>query len=355
MVDLLPLHRLDPERFETAAILKGLAAASRPLAEFKGVAASLPNPRILLSALGLREAKDSSAIENIVTTHDELFRFDLRSEAEASAAAKEVAGYRRALWTGFETIREAGLIANRHILDIHALLEGHRGGFRRVPGTTLRDGTGRVVYVPPSPERVPELMSDLERFVNDLDSPIDPLIRMALIHHRFESIHPFYDGNGRTGRILNVLYLVHEGLLDLPVLYPSRHIVRTKARYYDLLRQVQVADQWEAWVLYMLEGVEETARDGVRIIGRIRDLYFRTKQTIREGWPSFYSRDLVHNLFEWPYTKISLMQAELGVSRLTATRYLDRLAEAGVLEKRRVGRTNYYVNVPLVEVLTEDR
>jgi len=354
MAQLAPLHRLAPERFETVTLLKGVAAASRQLAEFKGVAASLPNPRILVNALGLREAKDSSAIENIVTTHDELFRFDTRSEAEASAAAKEVAGYRRALWAGFEAIRAAGILANRQILETHALLEGHEGGFRKVPGTTLRDGAGRVVYVPPSPERVPELMSDLERFVNDRDSPIDPLIRMALIHHRFESIHPFYDGNGRTGRILNVLYLVHEGLLDLPVLYMSRHILRTKARYYDLLRQVQEADAWEEWVLYMLEGVAETARDGIRLTQRIRDLYFRTKETIRSGWPSLYSRDLVHNLFDRPYTKISLLQAELGVSRLTATRYLDRLAEGGVLEKRRVGRTNYYIHVPLVEVLTED-
>ena len=352
MPDLPPLRLLRAERFETTEILKRLASASRALAELKGIAASIPNQRILVNTLGLQEAKDSSAIENIVTTHDELFRFDALADAAVSAAAKEVAGYRRALWIGYEAVRTTGLLTNRQILEIQESLEGNRAGFRKVVGTALRDGSGKIVYTPPSPERVPDLMTELERFINDDDLlPLDPLIKVALIHYQFESIHPFYDGNGRTGRILNVLYLVQKGLLETPVLYLSRYIVRTKPSYYELLRQVPAEDRWEDWVVYMLTGVEETAREGIQSIGRIRELFFQMKRRIRGDF-RFYSQDLLNNLFNHPYTKISLIQKDLGVSRQTATRYLNELVEGGILEKQRVGRTNYYINVPLVEVLT---
>lgn len=224
MSEILPLHHLAPERFETAAILKLLAKASRNLAELKGIAASIPNQGILVSTLGIQEAKDSSAIENIVTTHDELFKDDAFPESFVNPAAKEVLRYRQALRVGYDAVRQTGLLSANHIVAIQAELERNSAGFRKLPGTALKNSAGDTVYTPPQ-ERgtIIALMGDLERFINDgqlFDA--DPLIKMALIHHQFESIHPFYDGNGRTGRIVNVLYLVKEGLLDIPVLYLSR-------------------------------------------------------------------------------------------------------------------------------------
>lgn len=348
---LPPLEHLDPTRFETAAILKRLVAAHRALAEFKGVAASMPNQNILLSTLGLQEAKDSSEIENIVTTHDELFR-DVLRDATASPAAKEVARYNHAMRVGFGLVRESGLLTGNHIVEIQAALEKNRAGYRKVPGTVLKDGLGRVVYTPPTPERLPALMTDLERFINDGESfDADPLVKMALIHHQFESIHPFYDGNGRTGRIVNVLYLVKEGLLDTPVLYLSRAIVRSKADYYLHLQGVRERDQWEAWVDYMLGAVEATAIDGIATIRAIKAALMDYKHRIRAGY-KFYSQDLINNLFSHPYTKIEFLQHDLDVSRLTATRYLDMLAADGLLRKLKLGRSNYFINEPLYRILT---
>lgn len=345
------LHELDPHRFETPEILKRLANASRQLAELKGVAASIPNQGILINTLGMQEAKDSSAIENIVTTHDELFRDDAFPEA-GSAAAKEVLRYRQALWAGFNAVRHSGLLTNRHILQIHAALECNDAGFRRVPGTTLTDRSGRVVYTPPLPDRVPQLMSELEQFINDaVPFEADPLIKMALVHHQFESIHPFYDGNGRTGRIINVLYLVKTGLLEIPVLYLSRHIVRTKPDYYRLLQAVRDEDAWEEWVLYLLSAVEHTAREGIQIIGAIKAALLDYKHRIRAAH-QFYSQDLINNLFTHPYTKIQFVERDLKVSRLTATKYLNALVENGFLQKERVGRSNYYINIALNAILT---
>ena len=344
------LERLDPARFEAATILKRLVAAHRALAEFKGVAASMPNQDILLNTLALQEAKDSSEIENIITTHDELFR-EVALDRTTTPAAKEVARYNRALRVGFQSVGVTGLLTGNHILDIQAALEKNRVGWRKVPGTVLRSNTGRVVYTPPSPETLPGLMSDLERFIND-DAlfDVDPLVKMALIHHQFESIHPFYDGNGRTGRIVNVLYLVKQGLLDTPVLYLSRAIVRSKADYYRLLQTVREHDQWEDWVLYMLDAVGRTATDGIGIVQAIKALLMDYKHRIRAGY-KFYSQDLINNLFSHPYTKIEFLRHDLKVSRLTATRYLDTLAADGFLHKQRVGRSNYYINMPLFRIL----
>ena len=352
MPAIAPLDQLDAARFDTPAILKKLASSSRQLAELKGVAASIPNQSILISALGLQEAKDSSEIENIVTTHDELFKGDLLPEAAGSAAAKEVLRYRQALQIGFAHVQRSGLLTNNHLLDIQAELERNRAGFRRLPGTQLLDGAGRTVYMPPQdPDEIVALMSALERFVNEPGSfAADPLVKMALIHHQFETIHPFYDGNGRTGRILNVLYLVKEGLLDIPVLYLSSHIVRTKADYYRLLQAVREEGRWEEWVLYMLEAVEQTAAQGIATIRGIKTALYDYKHRIRERY-RFYSQDLINNLFTHPYTKIEYVQRELQVSRLTASKYLDALAEGGFVAKHRIGRTNYYVNVALNAVL----
>jgi Fic family protein len=347
-----PLHQLDSERFETPAILKRLAGASRQLAELKGWAASIPHQGILINTLGMQEAKDSSAIENIVTTHDELFRDDAFPEELGTLAAKEVLRYRQALWAGFGAVRETGLLTNSHILQVQAELERNSAGFRRLPGTTLKDSRGRVVFTPPEPDLIPAMMSDLERFINEgVPFAADPLIKMALIHHQFESIHPFYDGNGRTGRIVNVLYLVKHGLLDIPVLYLSRHIVRTKPDYYHLLQSVRDEDTWEEWVLYMLTAVEETAREAITTIGAIRTALMDYKHRIRANY-RFYSQDLINNLFTHPYTKIQFVEHDLKVSRLTATKYLDALVEGGFLLKRKVGRSNYYINLALYPILT---
>jgi Fic family protein len=351
---LPPLEHLDRARFETPAVLKKLVSAHRHLAELKGVVSSMPNQAILISTLGLQEAKDSSEIENIVTTHDELFREAAFSEAVSSAAAKEVARYRQALAAGYATVRETGLLTANQILSIQAVLEQNHAGLRKLPGTVLKDGSGRTVYTPPSPERLPDLMTDLARFINDpAASPLDPLVKMALIHHQFESIHPFYDGNGRTGRIINVLYLVKEGLLESPVLYLSRAIVQTKADYYRLLQGVREQDTWEQWVLYMLDAVEQTAREGITTIQAIKALLMDYKHRIRAKH-HFYSQDLINNLFSHPYTKIDFVQRELAVSRLTATRYLDTLARDGFLDKQKIGRYSFYINDPLYRILTGD-
>ncbi len=355
MPALASLDQLDPTRFDTPAILKKLASASRKLAELKGIAAAIPNQGILINTLGLKEAKDSSEIENIVTTHDELFKDDVLPEAFANPAAKEVLRYRQALRVGFEQVRESGLITSNHVIQIQSELERNNAGFRKLPGTALKDAAGRTIYTPPQdPGEIVELMRGLERFVNEAELfAADPLIKMALIHHQFESIHPFYDGNGRTGRILNVLYLVKERLLDIPVLYLSNHIVRTKADYYRLLQAVRDLDAWEEWVLYLLEAVEQTASQTIETINAIKSALFDYKHRIRENY-KFYSQDLINNLFMHPYTKIEFVQQDLQVSRLTATKYLDALVEGGFVQKHRMGRSNYYVNVALASILSSD-
>jgi Fic family protein len=352
MPALAPLEQLNPARFDAPAILKRLASSSRALAELKGIAASIPNQGILINTLGLQEAKDSSEIENIVTTHDELFKDDVLPEAFANPAAKEVLRYRQALRAGFALVRASGLLTANHIIEIQGELERNNAGFRKLPGTALKDGGGQTVYTPPQdPAEIIELMRGLERFINTSELfSADPLIKMALIHHQFESIHPFYDGNGRTGRIVNVLYLVKEGPLDIPVLYLSSHIVRTKADYYRLLQTVREQDRWEEWVLYMLEAVEVTAGQTIATIHAIKAALFDYKHRIRSGF-KFYSQDLINNLFTHPYTKIEFVQRDLGVSRVTATKHLDALAGGGFVRKHRIGRGNYYINLALNAVL----
>lgn len=352
MHQITPLEQLDSGRFDTPVILKKLASSSRRLAELKGIAGSIPNQDILINTLGLQEAKDSSEIENIITTHDELFKDDVLPEAFANPAAKEVLRYRQALRVGYEQVKHSGLLTANHIVEIQAELERNNAGFRKLPGTALKDGGGHTIYTPPQdPEEIITLMSDLEWFINDAELfAVDPLIKMALIHHQFESIHPFYDGNGRTGRILNVLYLVKEGLLNIPVLYLSSHIVRTKVDYYRLLQIVRVEDRWEDWVLYMLEAVEQTAVQTIATIQAIKVALHDYKHRIRAEY-KFYSQDLINNLFTHPYTKIEFVQRDLQVSRITATKYLEALTEGGFVQKQKMGRGNYYVNIALNAIL----
>jgi Fic family protein len=356
MSPIIPLQNIKLQRFESPSILKKLTATSRKLAELKGVATSIPNQSIIINTLILQEAKDSSAIENIVTTHDDLFKNETFPESFTNLAAKEVLRYRQALKVGFETVRQSNLLTNNQIIQIQAELEQNNAGFRKLPGTSLKDGSGRVVYMPPQePTEIINLMRDLEQFINDESIYLcDPLIKMALIHHQFESIHPFYDGNGRTGRIINILYLVKEGLLDMPILYLSNYIVRHKAEYYNLLQTVREHDAWEEWVLYMLAAVEETAQQAIITIRQIMEAIMHYKHEIRAKY-SFYSQDLINNLFSYPYTKIAFIEKDLKVSRLTATKYLEKLAADGFLKKQKVGRVNYYINEPLLNILVGNR
>lgn len=348
------LPTLPPEaNFETVPVLKALAQANRALAELKGVARSIPNQGILIDTLVLQEAKASSEIENIVTTQDELFRLSLFPETPGSPAAKEVALYGDALKRGYDSLREQNLITNRSMIEMFQLLKGRSDGFRTRPGTELRnEATGDTVYIPPqSADEIARLMTALEVFINDDEKcDLDPLIKMAIIHHQFESIHPFPDGNGRIGRILNVLYLTRTDLLDIPILYLSRYITRTKGDYYRLLQSVRDHGTWEDWTLYILRGVENTARTTLEIVEGLRSLMADYKQRIRRELPRIYSQDLLNNLFRHPYTRIDYVMQELSVSRPTATRYLAILAEAGFVTKHEAGRNHYYINRPLVDL-----
>jgi len=346
------LQQLDPARFDSIAILKKLVSARERLAELKGLAQSMPNPQLLISSLGLQEAKDSSAIENIVTTHDQNFRQALQADEDISAASKEVVRYRHALSIGWQAVQNSRLLTLNHICDIQAALQQTAAGFRKLPGTALKNNAGETIYTPPSPEVMTALLRDLETFINEPDAfPADPLVKMALIHHQFESIHPFYDGNGRTGRIINVLYLVKEGLLDSPILYLSRAIIRSKQDYFHLLQHTRDQDDWEGWVLYMLEMVENTAVDAIWSVQIIKAALRRYKHAIRKNY-RFYSQDLINLLFLNPYSTIELLQRELHISRVTARNWLERLSQDGYLQKHKVGRNNYYINIELFTILT---
>ena len=353
--EFIPAPLPPDQDVETPDVLRALSRAHRPLGELKGLVQSIPNPSILISTLGLQEAKDSSEIENIVTTHDDLFRAgpDPRS---LNGAQKEVVRYTEGLSLGHGAVRETGLLTCRTIADVHAALSGAEIGFRRAPGTTLKnDATGEIVHVPPQhPDAVLDLMSNLERFMNETDdTALDPLTRMAIAHHQFETIHPFPDGNGRTGRIVNVLMLVQSGLLDLPVLYLSRYITSTKADYYALLQQVREDGNWEPWLLYILEGVARTAEHAVGFVTAMRDLMRDTKRIIRNEESRIYSQDLINNIFRHPYTRIGFVESELGVSPVTARKYLEALEKLDILRSFKVGRDRYFVNDRLVRLLMD--
>jgi Fic family protein len=339
---------------ETKKVLKKLASAHRALAELKGIVSSIPNENILINTLGLQEAKDSSAIENIITTHDDIFKAELNLDGFKSLNAKEVQNYISALKKGFGFIKKNKILTNNDIIEIQSELEKNNAGFRKVPGTALKNATtGEIVYTPPQEyDTILDLMTNLEQYINDENmSEFDTLVKMAIIHFQFESIHPFYDGNGRTGRIINVLYLVMNDLLNLPVLYLSRYIIEHKADYYRLLQEVRETDNWENWILYMLDSIEQISKETIVLIGKIRDLIFEYKNLLRNNY-KFYSQDLLNNLFKHPYTKIEFIENDLGVSRITASKYLNQLAKDKILKKEKLGTGNYYVNEKLIKILT---
>ncbi len=337
---------------ETTKVLKQLVKAHKSLAELKGTAKTIPNENILIDTLTLQEAKDSSEIENIVTTHDDLYKENILIESKSNAA-KEVYNYARGLKLGFQIVREQKLLLNKHILTIQKELLENNAGFRTQAGTKLINSKGQVVYTPPqSANDILDLMTNLEKYINDDSiSDVDTLIKMAVIHYQFESIHPFYDGNGRTGRIINILYLVQKELLDIPILYLSRYITQNKADYYKVLQEVRTNNDWESLILYLLKGVEVTALETIDLIIAIKNVMKEYKFKIRKELPKIYSQDLINNLFKNPYTKIEFLERDLEVSYLTARKYLDKVAELGLLQKLKVGKTNYYINSQLIKTL----
>ncbi len=338
---------------ESRKILKKLPSAHAALAELKGLASTIPNQNILINTLALQEAKDSSAIENIVTTHDELYKSELQIKTIKSLEAKEVQNYIAALKRGYNLVKQRGLLTNSIILEIQQTLEKNNAGFRRLPGTELKNATtGEVVYTPPQDyQKIEALMGELQKMINDPEySNYDPIVKMAIIHFQFESIHPFYDGNGRTGRIINILYLILNELLEAPILYLSSYIIRYKSDYYKYLQQVRTENSWEEWLLFMIDGVEQTARETIQTIREIKLIMQEVKELLRNNY-KFYSQDLLNNLFKHPYTKIGFVIEDVGVSRLTAANYLNTLAQDGLLLKQKVGNSNYYVNTRLFNLL----
>ncbi|MDO5316859.1 MAG: Fic/DOC family N-terminal domain-containing protein [bacterium] len=357
-IPTLPL----PYDLETKEVLKQVNKANRKLAELKGVAQTIPNERILISSLTLQEAKDSSAVENIVTTQDDLYRAGLDTSYQfINAATKEVLFYREAINEGFRMVRNKDILTLNDIKRVQEILEQNSAGFRTTPGTQLkRENDGAIVYTPPQDgQEIIGFMANLEQFINDGEmSQLDPLIKMAIIHHQFESIHPFYDGNGRTGRIINILYLVISGLLDLPILYLSRYITRNKGEYYHLIQAIRDkntdnAAEWVAWILFLLKGVETTAEDTILLVKNIGSLMAEYKGIIRPDFGSKYNHELLNGLFYHPYTKIDHVVHNMQVSRQTAAKYLDRIVALGLLRKEKMGKENYYINTKLMNLFIE--
>ncbi len=343
---------------ETKAVLKQLANANRALAELKGIAATIPNENILISSLTLQEARDSSSIENIITTQDDLYKADLQiGSAVITPATKEVQNYRESIYEGFLLIRTNKLLTNNIIIKIQNYLKHTSNGFRVTPGTKLKREDGVIVYEPPqNPQEIIAYMQNLEMFINTPSaSDLDPLIKMAIIHHQFESIHPFSDGNGRTGRIINILYLVINDLLDLPILYLSRYITHNKGEYYRLLQAIRDKDddnskEWEEWIVFILKGVEETANETTALVKEISSLMAEYKLILKPAFGNIYRHELLNNLFFHPYTKIEFVCKDMSIQRKTAAKYLDKIVELGLLEKFKLGRENYYINTKLCEL-----
>lgn len=347
------LDMLPPQAdLETRQVLRQLAKSHRSLAELKGFSDMLPNKNILINAITINEAKDSSEIENIITTHDELFK-TMSRENYKNPAAKEVVNYRRAIWRGYELVKEKGFLSANMIIEIQKIIEAEKGGIRKLPGTELKNqSTGEVIYTPPSgKEEILSLLDNLEWYINHDNDDTDPLTKLAVIHYQFEAIHPFYDGNGRTGRMINVLYLVLKDLLDSPILYLSKFIIKNKMAYYNLLEQVTAEGKWEEWILFILEGIEETADESLMLVKEINGLLEATAKEINAKLPSIYSKELVDLIFFEFYTKIGYIEAGLGVSRKTAAKYLANLEEEGFLVSEKIGRERIYLNQELFKIV----
>jgi Fic family protein len=351
--DDLPL--LPPaQEVETRAVLKACIEARAAVAELRQAGALIPNQGVLINSIPLLEAQASSEIENIVTTADRLFLFDGGPEEQADAATKEALRYRTALWDGYRSLLNRPLTTATAV-EVCRAIKGIALDIRRTPGTQLiNDHTGATIYTPPSGETLlRDKLANWERYLHD-EGDTDPLVRMAVMHYQFEAIHPFVDGNGRTGRVLNLLYLVERGLLDIPVLYLSRYIVQHKADYYRKLLAVTTDDKWEDWILYMLAAVADTARWTTRKIAAIRTLIDATAERMRADAPSIYSRELAELIFERPYARIAHVVDAGLAKRQTASVYLKELCTIGLLEENKVGREKVFLNPAFVELLKRD-
>lgn len=351
-LEMLPYKNIN---LKTNKILEQLTLSSRALAELKGYSNTIPNMHILINAVTINEAKDSSAIENIVTTHDDIYKV-LTESGYKEENAKEVVDYRNAIWLGYEQIKKDGYINTNTIIKIQGTIEHNNAGIRKLPGTELKNSiTGETIYTPPQSEKdVRNYLKNLEDFINDNKDNIDPLIKVCLIHYQFESIHPFYDGNGRTGRILNILYLVLNNLIDSPILYLSKYINKTKQEYYKLFTEVRNNNNFEDWILYILKGIEITSKETITLIEKIQNEMRKYKEEFRNKLPKIYSKELLESLFYEVYTKISYIEKACNVTRLTASSYLNQLEEIGLLESEKIGRERLYKNVRLIKLLSEN-
>ena len=338
---------------ETRTVLKQCIAARAALAELKQAAELIPNQGVLINALPLLEAQASSEIENIVTTTDRLFQFQSAGE-HADPATREALRHSSALLEGFRALKQYPL-NTRTAEQVCTRIKGTEMQVRRVPGTALANqATGDVIYTPPVGEDVlRSKLANWERYLHEARD-IDPLIRMAVGHYQFEAIHPFTDGNGRTGRVLNSLYLIQENLLTLPILYLSRYIIKHKAEYYRLLLDVTRNQAWEPWIVYLLQGIEDTALWTTAKISAIRALSALTVTHVKQAAPKIYSRELVDLIFDLPYCRIqNLVETDIA-GRQAASRYLKQLVEIGVLQERSVGREKLFIHPKLMHLLTRD-
>ncbi|MGD0886752.1 MAG: Fic family protein [Thermodesulfovibrionales bacterium] len=343
------------EDIESKAILKKAVSAGRTLAELKGLSGTIPNPAMLINTIVLQEAQSSSEIENIITTTDALFKALTSKTAQTDVATKEVLRYREALSQGYRTLRKRPLLTTNLFIKIYQTIKENRAGIRNVPGTTIANAaTGEVVYTPPVGESIiRDKLKNLEDYIHG-DDPTDPLIKLAVIHFQFEAIHPFTDGNGRTGRIMNILYLVLKDLLDFPVLYLSKYIIENKNDYYRLLRNVTERRDWEPWILFTLDAVEQTASHTKNKIIAIREVLEKTLKFAKDHLPArVYSKELVELLFRQPYTKGQFL-VDAGVAeRKTAAEYLKELEKIGILKAKKMGKENLYLNVNLYDLLSK--
>lgn len=348
----LPHLPVSQSKIETIPILRQVAKSAIALAELKGLAHTLPNPSILLNAVILKEARASSEVENVITTHDKLYQALSAKGIEIDAATKEVLRYREAILEGYHAVQKRGFLNTNTIIAIQRVLEENNAGLRKLPGTSLKNAvTGEVIYTPPDDkEAILALMKNLEDYINEEDE-VSPLIKLAVQHYQFESIHPFYDGNGRTGRILNVIYLILCGLLDSPVLYLSDYIIKHKSDYYRLLQEVRTADKWEDWILFMLQAVEETSRQTIQQIDSIKTLFAQTQVRMKSEAPKMYNKELLELIFEQPYSKIEFVVERMGISRITASKYLKTLEQIGILVPKKVWKETLYINKALFDIL----
>lgn len=351
----LPYNDLPPlppaGEIETAAVLKKAISASRAMAELKGMAERMPNQAMLIDSLVLQEARASSEIENILTTNDEIYKAASDDALPASTEAKEVLRYRQALNHGFRQIKTRPL-ATGMFVEIAQLIKEAQFDIRRTPGTRIADGKGETVYTPPEGESViRDKLRELENFMHAEDQ-LDVLVKMALMHYQFEAIHPFPDGNGRTGRILNILYLVDKGLLNLPVLYLSRYIIDHKNAYYEGLRRVTEEGLWQDWILYMLDAIEQTSMRTHSQITDILALMESVRERVQREAPGIYSKDLIEQIFKQPYCKIQFLERAGMGTRQTCAKYLRELEKLGILTGQKMGREVYFINSGLFTLLT---